>query len=279
MTPMPNTLDSSTATRQDHPVSEAPDYAFPHAAADEPRRLQLFQQRLDPLTKRRVERLAVGPGASCLEIGGGRGSITRWLSELVGANGKVTATDLQLDFLTSIDAPNVEVLRHDLRTDTFPERSFDLIHTRAVLMHIPDDPEILRRMVSWLRPGGWLLLEEPDFGMWLADIDPVWATHPDAWHQTFPNGSLSRGRTLLGQIHQLGLVDVGADAELDIIEAGTPLAEFYSLSMAAIGRPAVEAGALTPEQATALVDRPTNPDFLSCGFAHVGVWGRRPRTH
>ena len=259
-------------------MSEAPDYAFPHAATDESRRLELFQQRLDPLTMRRVELLAVAPGAACLEIGGGRGSITRWLSELVGANGRVTATDLQLDFLTSIDAPNVEVLRHDIRTDTFPDRSFDLIHARAVLMHIPDDLEIVRRMVSWLRPGGWLLLEEPDFGMWLADADPVWATHPRAWHQTFPNGSLSRGRTLLGQIHQLGLVDVGADAELDIIEAGTPLAEFYGLSMAAIGPPAVDVGALTPEEATALVDRPTRPDFLACGFAHIGVWGRRPAT-
>ena len=257
-------------------MCEAPDYAFPHVAADESRRLELFQQRLDPLTIRRVERLGVGRGAACLEIGGGRGSITSWLSELVGSSGTVTATDLQPDFLSAIDAPNVEVLRHDLRTDTFAEASFDLIHTRAVLMHIPDDPEILRRMVSWLRPGGWLLLEEPDFGMWLADADPVWATHPDAWHQTFPSGSLSRGRTLLRQIHQLGLVDVGADAELDIIEAGTPLAEFYSLSMAAIGPPAVEAGALTAEQAAALVDRPNNPDFLACGFAHIGVWGRRP---
>jgi len=259
-------------------MSEAPDYAFPHAAADESRRLELFQQRLDPLTIRRVERLAVGPGAACLEIGGGRGSITRWLSERVGPNGTVTATDLQLDFLSAIDAPNVEVLRHDLRTDTFPEGSFDLIHARAVLMHIPDDPEVIRRMVSWLRPGGWLLLEEPDFGMWLGDADPVWATHPHAWHHTFPNGSLSRGRTLLGQVHQLGLVDVGADAELDIIETGTPLAEFYSLSMAAIGPPAVEAGALTVEQAAALIDRPTNPDFLACGFAHIGVWGRRPAS-
>jgi trans-aconitate methyltransferase len=259
-------------------MSEAPGYAFPHAAADESRRLELFQQRLDPLTIRRIERLDIRAGAACLEIGGGRGSITRWLSELVGPNGSVTATDLQLDFLASIDAPNVEVLRHDLRTDTFPERSFDLIHARAVLMHIPDDPDIVQRIVSWLRPGGWLLLEEPDFGMWLLDADPVWARHPNAWHETFPNGSLSRGRTLLGQIHQFGLVDVGADAELDIIEAGSPLAEFYSLSMAAIGPPAVDASALTPEQATALVDRPTDPDFLACGFAHIGVWGRLPES-
>jgi trans-aconitate methyltransferase len=257
-------------------MNEAPDYAFPHSADDESRRLDLFQQRLDPLTIRRIERLGIGRGTSCLEIGGGRGSITRWLSERVGPDGNVTATDLQLGFLSSIDASNVEVLRHDIRSDTFPEQSFDLVHARAVLMHIPDDPDIVRRMASWLRPGGWLLLEEPDFGMWLADADPVWATHPDAWHQTLPNGSLSRGRSLLGQINQLGLVEVGADAEMDVIEAGSPLAEFYRLSMAAIGPPAVEAGALTLEQAAALVDRPAQSDFLACGFVHIGVWGRRP---
>jgi ubiquinone/menaquinone biosynthesis C-methylase UbiE len=65
-------------------VSEAPDYAFPHAADDEARRLELSQQRLDPLTIRRLERLGIGRDARCLEIGGGRGSITRWLAERVG---------------------------------------------------------------------------------------------------------------------------------------------------------------------------------------------------
>jgi ubiquinone/menaquinone biosynthesis C-methylase UbiE len=259
-------------------VHDVPSYAFPHSAAEESRRLELFQQRLDPLTIRRVERLGIGEGARCLEVGGGRGSITRWLAERVGTKGRVIATDLQLDFLTAIDAPNVEVLRHDVRSDPFPERSFDLVHTRAVLMHIPDDLDLLRRIASWLRPGGWLLLEEPDFGMWIADTDEVWASHPRAWHRTFPSGSLGRGRSLLRQIHQLGLIDIGADGEVDIIQAGTPLAEFYRLSMAAIGPSAVQAGALTAEQATALVDRPTQPDFLACGFVHIGAWGRRPRS-
>lgn len=259
-------------------MDDAPGYAFPHSAADEARRLELFQQRLDPLTIRRIERLGIAQGAECLEVGGGRGSITRWLAERVGPQGHVTATDLQLDFLNAIDAPNVEVLRHDISSESFPKRAFDLIHARAVLMHLPDDADLLRRMASWLRPGGWLLLEEPDFGMWLADADTVWASHPDAWHQAFPNGSLGRGRSLLSQIPQLGLIDVGADGEVDIIQAGTPLAEFYRLSMTAIGPAAVQARALTTEQATALVDRPTKPDFLACGFVHIGAWGRRPTT-
>jgi len=259
-------------------VSEAPDYAFPHSAEAESRRLELLEQRLDPLTKRRIQRLGVGTGTRCLEIGGGRGSITRWLSDLAGPAGRVIATDLQLGFLSEIDAPNVEVVAHDIRTGTFPPGSFDLIHTRAVLMHISPGTDLLRRIVTWLAPGGWVVLEEPDFGMWTGDADPVWATSPPSTQAAFPDMALSQGRSLLRQIHQLGLTDIGADAELDIIRAGTDLAEFYQLSQAALALPKVQAGALTLEQAAALVDRPGEDDFLACGFVHIGVWGRRPST-
>jgi SAM-dependent methyltransferase len=259
-------------------VSEAPDYAFPHSGADEPRRLALLEQRLDPLTKRRIQRLGVGQSARCLEIGGGRGSVTRWLSELVGPAGRVTATDLQIGLLGAIDASNVEVIRHDIRTDTFPPGSFDLIHTRAVLMHISPDVDLLQRLVTWLAPGGWVLLEEPDFGMWAGDADPLWATSPPSTQAAFPSLALSEGRTLLRQVHRLGLVEVGADAEIDIIQAGTDLAEFYQLSQAALALPKVQAGALSVEQATALIGRPGDDDFLACGFVHIGVWGRRPST-
>jgi hypothetical protein len=61
-----------------------------------------------------------------------------------------------------------------------------------------------------------------------------------------------------------------------VIRAGTPLAEFYRLSMAAIGPAAVVAGALTRQQAEGLVELPGRADFLACGFVHVGVWGRLP---
>ena len=65
-------------------VSEAPGYAFPHSAADESRRLELLEQRLDPLTKQRIQRLGVGESARCLEIGGGAdrspGGCPMWLA-------------------------------------------------------------------------------------------------------------------------------------------------------------------------------------------------------
>ena len=209
-------------------------YAFPHAGANERRRLELFAERLDPLTVRRIKALDLTAGARCLEVGGGRGSMARWLCEYVGPAGRVTATDLETGFLSELSLPNLDVVRHDVTSDEFPDGSFDLVHVRAVLMHIPDRMAVLRRMVSWLAPGSWLLAEDCDFGMWLADFDPVWAAHPRAWHEAFPNGSLAQGRAVLRQIHQLGLEDIGADAELDIVRPGTALSEFYRLSIAAM---------------------------------------------
>jgi SAM-dependent methyltransferase len=250
-------------------------YAFPHGGADERRRLDLLAARLDPVTKRRIGRLGLAPDARCLEVGGGRGSIALWLCQDVAPRGQVTATDVQTGFLAELSLPNLPVPRHDVRTDGFPEGSFGLVHVRAVLMHIADRMAVLRRMASWLAPGGWLLAEEADFGMWLADYDPIWAAHPAAVHEAFPHGSLGQGRALLRQIHQLSLADIGADAELDVIQPGTALAEFYQLSMAALAEPMTGAGVMTADEAARLAARPGDPDFLGCGFAHIGVWGRR----
>jgi SAM-dependent methyltransferase len=250
-------------------------YAFPHTGADERRRLELFEERLDPVTIRRIGLLNLAPGARCLEIGGGRGSIARWLCEYVGPKGHVTATDLETGFLSGLSLPNLDVLRHDVTRDEFPESSFELVHVRAVLMHIADRMATLSRMVSWLAPGGWLLVEEPDFGMWMADLDPIWTAHPQAYHEAFPNGSLWQGRAILRQIHRLGLEDIGADAELDIVQPGTALSEFYRLSIAATSEPLISAGVLTAAEAARLKARLDDPDFLACGFAFIGAWGRR----
>jgi len=111
--------------------------------------------------------------------------------------------------------------------------------------------------------------------LWLADYDPIWAAQPAAWHEAFPHGSLGQGRALLRQMHQLSLEGVGADAELDVVQPGTALAEFYQLSMAALAEPMISGGVMTTDEAARLAARPGDPDFLGCGFAFIGVWGKR----
>jgi hypothetical protein len=85
-----------------------------------------------------------------------------------------------------------------------------------------------------------LVLEEPDFGMWMGDADPVWATSPHTTQVAFPTVALAPGRSLLRQVHQLGLADVGAHAEIDLVQAGSDLAAFYRLSQAALAGPKVQ---------------------------------------
>ena len=48
---------------------------------------------------------------------------------------------------------------------------FDLVAIRALLHHLPERRAVVSRMVRWLKPGGWLFVQEPDFY-------PTWTVEP-----------------------------------------------------------------------------------------------------
>lgn len=131
-------------------------------------RLGLLQRTLDPLTVRRLDRLGVGAGWRCLEVGAGAGSIARWLAERVGLSGLVVATDIDVSQLAEPTLPNLQVRRHNILEDELEPASYDLVHCRALLMHLADPQLALTRMAAALRSGGWLCIEELDGGSFLA---------------------------------------------------------------------------------------------------------------
>ncbi len=57
----------------------------------------------------------------------------------------------------------MKIVRADIGTAQLPERSFDLVHARYVLIHLPGYEVVVTKMFDSLKPGGWLALEEPDF--------------------------------------------------------------------------------------------------------------------
>src|SRR5207249_5000144 len=138
-------------------------YLLEHDWEQEPRRLQLLEEHADSTSVRRLEATGIDTGWSCLEIGAGRGSIARWLGERVGPSGHVVALDLDTSLLTDLDEPNIDVIEGDLLEIGLAEGSFDLVHARLVLMHIPERWRALERIASLLRPGGHLVLEELDW--------------------------------------------------------------------------------------------------------------------
>lgn len=126
-------------------------------------RLRMIEQVFDPASRKRLLGTGLQAGWQCLEVGPGAGSIMTWMGEAVGPTGQVLAVDLDPKFLSEAERQNISVVRADIRTAQLPEQSFDLVHARYVLIHIPDYETALNRMVDCLKPGGWLVLEEPDF--------------------------------------------------------------------------------------------------------------------
>jgi tRNA A58 N-methylase Trm61 len=86
------------------------DYVFQNTKDDsERRRLQAIEAIFDPSSRRRIVAAGIKPGAVCLEVGAGAGSLMRWMAQQVGPSGRVTAVDINPRFLTKPPA-NVTVV-------------------------------------------------------------------------------------------------------------------------------------------------------------------------
>jgi SAM-dependent methyltransferase len=125
-------------------------------------RLGLLEDTFDVGTIRHLGDLGGSEGWHCLEVGEGGGSIAAWLCRRVGTTGRVLATDLDTRFLDDLEFPHLEVRRHDILAEDLPQAAFELVHTRALLCHLPQREQALSRMVAAVRPRGWILVEEPD---------------------------------------------------------------------------------------------------------------------
>ena len=258
-------------------MSATTTYTLDNAWEQARHRLDLLETCYDPATTRRLRALGVGTGWRCLELGAGGGSITRWLCSQVGREGRVCAVDIDTRFVEQIEADNLDVLRLDVASDELPAGGFDLVHTRALLMHLPQREQILDALVKSLRPGGWLLVEEGDcyplqalasglygevwekiiMGFSRAGVDFVWA------------------RNLSALLHDRGLASIGVESDVFHVQGASPLAELYRLTVTQID----ELGLLsdvTPGQLDAWLRVLGQPDQWFPSAAIVAAWGQRP---
>src|SRR5213082_2065694 len=72
------------------------------------------------------------------------------------------AVDLDLS-LVDVHLPNLEFGKDDIMAGLVEPGSFDLVTARAVLHHVADAEKAIANLVASLRPGGAILLIEPDF--------------------------------------------------------------------------------------------------------------------
>ncbi len=133
-----------------------------------------------------LERLGIGPGWTCADVGAGGGDVSIALAEIVGRDGRVYAVDSDpssRDVVAEAAAAHSQVLAvtqagEDLR---LPE-PVDLAFCRFLLMHVLDPMVVLSRMAGATRPGGWVVAQEPITSAGRIDGTPFsmpGARHPD----------------------------------------------------------------------------------------------------
>lgn len=247
-------------------------YKRSNSSESEAERLQLLERIADGRTQRLLTEAGIGPGWNCAELGAGGGSIARWMSDQVGESGSVLALDLDtslLEDLKSLD--RVTVQQADLTTTALPEDSFDLVHTRNLLMHLPDRDRVLGEAVASLRPGGVLVVEE-------ADGFPAEAATDEVFGRTVR--ILTRrwtwARKLPGLLEELGLRDLHVAMETEVLQGGSDLAAFWRTTLRIAQPLLVEAD---PRIAQADVDHTLRlleqPSFWTPFMAVVCVTARR----
>lgn len=243
---------------------------------------EAMQRCLDPTTFTRLEALGVGAGWRCLDVGGGGGSVARWLGRQVTATGSVVVTDTAPDGLRS--GGNVEVWQHDVVTDELPEGEFDLVHARLVLLHLPERLRALAGMVRALKPGGWLLLGEFDC-TWLRVLA---TTDPDArepfvrFHRALCTVLEQGGADVEWGVHayqavrDAGLTEVGSLAGAWPWPGGGDGARWLEINSRQLEDRLVGTGTVTASELEGVRASLRDPGFVVSSYQVISTWGRRP---
>jgi SAM-dependent methyltransferase len=242
----------------------------------------LLEDWADAATVRHLQATGVGPGWRCLDVGAGAGSVARWLAGGVGESGVVVAADLNPRFLDDVPT-NVEVRRLDITKDELEAKAYDLVHSRLLLMHLSDPTAALDRMVAALKPGGWLVTEEADWGLFALE------GHPDAaWATALVHDLFARhaeagvrypyfGRALAGLVARLDLEAVAAAGATDVTSANDDRRKLYRLTFEALRPVNRAAGASDTDlgRLKAVLDSPT---VVITGVTIVTTRARKPTT-
>jgi SAM-dependent methyltransferase len=235
----------------------------------------------DPVTTGHMDRLGIGPGWRCWEVGAGGTSIVHWLAGRAGRAGYVLATDIDTSLVMAASGPTVTVLRHDVAADEPPGGGFDLVHARLVLVHVPDRARALASMVRALRPGGWLLIEDAD-----PALQPMACPDERGDAEKLANrirtgfrtllrqrgADLAYGRTVPAALRDAGLAEVEATGYFPMTGPECVALERATVTM--LYGDLLNAGLATPDELDAHLAGLDELDLATAPM--ISVWGRKP---
>lgn len=135
----------------------------------ERRRLALQASVLNPLTDAFLRRAGISAGMRVLELGCGVGEVSLIAARLIGPHGRLHCLDFDghaLDIAKGrarsaghdhVSFEQIDIHEHE------PERPYDAVIGRLILIHTPDPLAVLRTAAAILHPGGVAAFHEGDF--------------------------------------------------------------------------------------------------------------------
>lgn len=194
-------------------------------------------------------------GASVLEVGCGTGDDAIALAQIVGPSGQVTAIDRSQTMLQEAIASTqplalpIEFVLADAQQLPFADHTFDGARVDRTLQHIADPAVVIAEMARVVRPGGWIVAMEPDWGTFVVNSTQRAITRQllNVWCDSFPSGWV--GRYLRQYLRQAGLTDIQVVPETLVITQFDLADQVFDLVQTA--QATVEAGLVSSSEAQA----------------------------
>ena len=150
------------------------------SAVDEQREAEQFVAYLDEADRQPVivelrrtiaERLDLRPADALLDVGCGTGTALFELAARVARAVGVDLSEEMLEVARSRARPGVELLRSDAAALPFDDGTFDAYRAERIYQHLEDPHAALREARRVLKPGGRLVVADPDWSGLLVDLD------------------------------------------------------------------------------------------------------------
>jgi len=264
-------------------------YLLGRGTAEESR-LQRQIADLAPDSDAQLDKIGIKPGEHILDLGCGPGGVLHLLGKRVGPSGTVLGiersehfVELARRFVASHALGQVTVQEGDAYATGLPRASFDGAHMRLVLVNVPNPENIVREMVSLVRPGGWIASFEADYVAHMCDPPlTAWGRLLDAYtrYSIAQDIDLFVGRRVHRMLREAGVEDLRTDTVLHVYPPGHDrrpiLYDFINnVRDQLIDGEYIERGVLENDMA-ALAEHLANPAVLVTSHVFFRTIGRLP---
>jgi SAM-dependent methyltransferase len=255
----------------------------------ERQRLVSQAEGYEPQARWLLDRIGIQPGWRVADVGCGPIGILNLLSEHVGPTGYVVGLEREPGFaemarseIATCGFDNVEIVEADALNNNLEKRSFDLVHERLVMINVPAREALLSEMISLLRPGGTIILEDVDNVSWLCQPPhPSWTALRDAFFAVYHanGGDAFIGRRLPDYLRLAGVSNIQVKVHVDAATSGDYRSKHLLSLLDSIRDDVIGMGLLTAYELTkhseALEAHLGNPATLVIDKLLVQAWGRK----